>query len=93
MTISKSEKELQALQSDMKKVELIWVPKVEELLSRINQNFVQFFSFIGCAGQVTLAKEGEDYDRWGVNILVKFREEEQLHSLDSERQSGGVSRK
>ena len=37
-----------------------------------------------------LDKVGEDYDQWGIHILVRFREGEILHLLDSERQSGGV---
>jgi structural maintenance of chromosomes protein 5 len=34
-------------------------------------------------------KDSKDYDAWGIEILVKFRQEESLHLLDNERQSGG----
>ncbi|KAL9051613.1 MAG: hypothetical protein Q9162_005919 [Coniocarpon cinnabarinum] len=34
-------------------------------------------------------EEGHDYENWAIQILVKFRENEQLSLLDSHRQSGG----
>lgn len=30
-----------------------------------------------------------DFDKWGINIMVKFRETEQLQQLTATRQSGG----
>lgn len=43
---------------------------------------------IGCAGDVRLS-QGEDYETWGVEVLVKFREHETLRPLTAHRQSGG----
>jgi hypothetical protein len=47
---------------------------------------------LGCAGEVQLSKpvENGEYDRWGINILVKFRDTEKLQVLTAQRQSGGV---
>lgn len=32
----------------------------------------------------------EDFDKWAIDILVKFRDDEKLQLLTGERQSGGV---
>lgn len=45
---------------------------------------------IQCAGEVRLA-EHEDYAKWSIEILVKFRSNEPLQLLTGQRQSGGVS--
>ena len=73
-----------------------WVPKIKELISKINTKFSYFFKFMQYSGEVRLrtgvdetSLSTKDYDKWGIEILVKFREEETLHVLDSERQSGG----
>jgi hypothetical protein len=45
---------------------------------------------IGCVGEVQLRQE-EDYEKWGIDILVKFRDTERLQLLTGQRQSGGVT--
>lgn len=77
-----------------------WEPRLDALIKKISDAFADSFNRIGCAGQVTLDKvedepetEGEaggsDFDRWAIQIHVKFRENAQLSLLDSHRQSGG----
>lgn len=46
-------------------------------------------SGIGCAGEIRI-REDEDYDKWAIDIMVKFRDHEKLQLLTGERQSGGV---
>ncbi len=46
---------------------------------------------IGCAGEIKVSQDA-DYDKWAIDILVKFRDDEKLQLLTGERQSGGVSR-
>ena len=45
---------------------------------------------IGCSGEVRIS-ENADFDLWGIDILVKFRDTEALQLLTGQRQSGGVS--
>lgn len=45
---------------------------------------------IGCAGEIRI-NEHEDYEKWAIDILVKFRDSEKLQLLTGQRQSGGVS--
>ncbi|KAL2003544.1 hypothetical protein VTN02DRAFT_3434 [Thermoascus thermophilus] len=77
-----------------------WEPKLDALVQKISDAFSDSFARIGCAGQVTIDKAeeapgpngepgGSDFDQWSIQILVKFREHENLSLLDSHRQSGG----
>jgi chromosome segregation ATPase len=43
---------------------------------------------IHCVGEVDV-DESEDFDKWGINIYVKFRDNEKLQLLTGQRQSGG----
>lgn len=45
---------------------------------------------IGCAGEIRISPH-DDYDKWAIDILVKFRDKEKLQLLTGQRQSGGVS--
>lgn len=44
---------------------------------------------ISCAGEIRIS-EHEDYEKWAIDILVKFRDSEKLQLLTAHRQSGGV---
>jgi structural maintenance of chromosomes protein 5 len=46
---------------------------------------------IGCAGEIKITPAPE-YEKWAIDILVKFRDNEKLQLLTAQRQSGGVSR-
>lgn len=50
---------------------------------------LRLFSGLGCAGEIKIS-EHEDYKKWAIDILVKFRDDERLQLLTAERQSGGV---
>ena len=54
--------------------------------------FLFFFSFLElqCMGECKIS-EDEDFAKWGIQILVKFRDTEMLQVLTRQRQSGGVS--
>jgi hypothetical protein len=47
------------------------------------------FSALGLLGEVRLAQD-PDYEKWGIEILVSFRDNEPLKVLTAQRQSGGV---
>ncbi|KAK4133334.1 SMC5-like protein [Trichocladium antarcticum] len=65
-----------------------WEPRLDELVGRINDAFSYNFEQISCAGEVGVHKD-EDFDKWAIEIKVKFRENETLQRLDQHRQSGG----
>ncbi|XP_077370284.1 structural maintenance of chromosomes protein 5 isoform X1 [Festucalex cinctus] len=67
-----------------------WLNPLKELLEQINEKFSEFFRVMKCAGEVDLHVDHEDeYDKYGINIRVKFHESSQLHELTQFHQSGG----
>ncbi|KAL4805864.1 P-loop containing nucleoside triphosphate hydrolase protein [Aspergillus unguis] len=77
-----------------------WEPKLDSIVKSVSDAFSDSFARIGCAGQVSLDKAGDepgpdgqpsgnDFDQWSIQVHVKFREHENLSLLDSHRQSGG----
>lgn len=86
---------LRTLHEDKKRVDHLvdglkvkWKPALEELIANVNSKFSRAFRAIGNAGEVQLA-EHEDFNKWGIEILVKFRDAERLQQLNAQRQSGG----
>ncbi|XP_045762372.1 structural maintenance of chromosomes protein 5 [Maniola jurtina] len=79
------------LEDKLNKIKSQWLPKLEKLIQKINVNFADMFERLHCAGEVQLVKKGgeEDFDQYGIDILVKFRAEEQLSPLTRHQQSGG----
>ena len=67
-----------------------WEPALRDLVDSIGEKFSAAFDRIGCAGEIKIA-EHEDYDKWAIDIMVKFRDHEKLQLLTGERPSGGVS--
>ncbi|CAK7239569.1 MAG: Structural maintenance of chromosomes protein 5 [Sporothrix thermara] len=65
-----------------------WEPRLDELIGRINDAFSYNFEQINCAGEISVHKDA-DFDKWAIDIRVKFRENEELQKLDQHRQSGG----
>ncbi|KAG0313305.1 Structural maintenance of chromosomes protein 5 [Dissophora globulifera] len=65
-----------------------WYARISEVVETISAEFSKSFAKIGCVGEVKLG-EHEDYDKWCIEILVKFRDTEKLQKLTGQRQSGG----
>lgn len=67
-----------------------WLPRVKEIAGSIDKNFKEFFSNMGCQGAVHLHEdETEDFEKYGIEILVSYRPTEPLQQLAASRQSGG----
>ncbi|KAI0290728.1 P-loop containing nucleoside triphosphate hydrolase protein [Russula brevipes] len=65
-----------------------WHPALQDLVTAIGTRFSEAFDRIGCAGELQLTPH-DDYEKWAITILVKFRDTEQLQQLTAHRQSGG----
>jgi len=65
-----------------------WHPALQDLVTSIGTRFSEAFDRIGCAGELQLTPH-DDYEKWAITILVKFRDTEQLQQLTAHRQSGG----
>jgi chromosome segregation ATPase len=67
-----------------------WVGDLRRITATINNNFSAAFPTVGCAGEVTFREvEGDAFAEYAIEIRVKFRENEELATLDANRQSGG----
>jgi hypothetical protein len=54
---------------------------LSNIVEKVNKAFSESFERLNCAGEVRLGRH-DDYDQWGIEILVKFRDEEKLELLD-----------
>ncbi|KAI0058575.1 P-loop containing nucleoside triphosphate hydrolase protein [Artomyces pyxidatus] len=79
--VSKVEKSIQTARDN-------WEPALQGLVNSIGEKFSAAFDRIGCAGELQLTPH-EDFDKWAITILVKFRDTEKLQQLTAHRQSGG----
>ncbi|KAL4856314.1 Structural maintenance of chromosomes protein 5 [Chlorella vulgaris] len=67
-----------------------WLPELQRIVAQVNATFSENFKSVGCAGDVVLHEApGEDFEKYAIEIRVKFRDNEDLQTLDSNRQSGG----
>ncbi|KAH7032081.1 hypothetical protein BKA57DRAFT_497617 [Linnemannia elongata] len=87
-TVESKEKRLKKIEGDIATIRGPWYTKISQLVSDISESFSTSFAKIGCAGEIKLG-EHEDYDKWSIDILVKFRDSEKLQKLTGQRQSGG----
>ena len=76
----------------------IWEPRLDSMVERVSKAFSDAFTSIGCAGEVLLSKkvgdkentpDTDDFEKWSIEIKVKFRQTEELQLLTGQRQSGG----
>ncbi|KAF4339283.1 structural maintenance of chromosome (SMC) [Fusarium beomiforme] len=83
-----SNEKLEGLAQEISELKSKWEPRLDELVSKINDAFAYNFEQISCAGEVRVHKS-EDFDSWALDIMVRFRENETLQQLTAHRQSGG----
>ncbi|KAK0563559.1 Structural maintenance of chromosomes protein 5 [Tilletia horrida] len=81
-------KEKADLDQNIKDIRDEWEPAIRSLVHDVSEKFSAAFDRIGCAGEIRVATD-RDYDKWGIEILVKFRDTEELQLLTGQRQSGG----
>lgn len=81
--------ELQSIREQIGTIDREWRLQLKELLDPLNEEFSKSFERLGCAGQIQLREDPDDYGKFGIEILVKFRETENLKRLNGQQQSGG----
>lgn len=87
-TIDEKERRIARVEREIGNAKENWLPALKNLVSSIGQKFSAAFDRIGCAGEVRIG-EHEDFDKWTIDILVKFRDSEKMQLLTAQRQSGG----
>ncbi|KAK9480879.1 P-loop containing nucleoside triphosphate hydrolase protein [Lipomyces japonicus] len=86
--VERSSTDLQKISSEIEKIRNKWEAELDELIGKVSVEFAAAFASIGCEGSVGVGKH-EDYDKWCIEIRVRFREGERLQLLTHQRQSGG----
>ncbi|ADM12689.1 chromosome segregation ATPase [Encephalitozoon intestinalis ATCC 50506] len=87
--ISEYSKELERTEKEGTNIRSILVSRIEEMVSRIDEQFKNLFRKAGGDGKIVFVHEGLDACKWRLNIMVKFRESDDFEVLNSHRQSGG----
>lgn len=90
--IEASEEELVKLRSECSRIKETWLPELNEVIKVIDNSYRDFMRKLGYDGQVKLdfnVENPENYALYGIMIMVKYRDDEQLIPLSSTRQSGG----
>ncbi|RMY01698.1 hypothetical protein D0867_11299 [Hortaea werneckii] len=64
---------LKDLEERIKEVRGRWEPELDGVIARISEAFADNFARIHCAGEVGIYKDPDDFERWAVQIKVKFR--------------------
>lgn len=64
--------ELEQLNDKIRELREAWEPELDDIIRRINDAFSYNFEQINCAGEVDVHKD-EDFDKWAIEIKVKFR--------------------
>eukprot|EP00117_Sycon_ciliatum_P034082 scpid19614/ scgid4000/ Structural maintenance of chromosomes protein 5; Protein expressed in male leptotene and zygotene spermatocytes 453 len=80
--------DLQGLTTEITEIKEKWLDPLKQLINKINGKYGEFFSKLGCNGEVQL-EENDDYDKYAIRILVKFHTSQKLHVLTAQHQSGG----
>jgi len=66
-----------------------WKDALKPLVAKLHMRFGEYMRQMGCEGEVVLAEEPDDYERWGLVLRVRFREGTTLQPLQAKVQSGG----
>ncbi|GFZ45363.1 hypothetical protein JCM24511_03089 [Saitozyma sp. JCM 24511] len=83
-----------ALQRTVKQINKVlnnFEPALNTLVDVVSKKFSAAFERVGCAGEVRVARSEEGFDKWGIEILVSYRDGDNLAILTGSHQSGGVS--
>lgn len=89
--IANSSNDTCRLEKDMEEIHNKWHLSISQTVAVINNYFGTFMTSMGFSGEVELVHSNNirDYDQYGIQIRVKYRNEEKLQQLDRFIQSGG----
>ncbi|PWY98174.1 P-loop containing nucleoside triphosphate hydrolase protein [Testicularia cyperi] len=81
--------ELQAdLESKIASIRGRWEPALRRVVAEVSKRFSRAFDELGLAGELRIVEDA-DYEKWKLEIMVKFRNSEELAPLSGHHQSGG----
>lgn len=78
------------LETDISNLHKVWYPEITNVVDTINKKFGNFMNKMGFVGEVEIVRNNErDYNDYGIQIRVQYRDNEKLQALNRHVQSGG----
>ena len=76
---------------DKEEIKQNWLRVINELIGQISEKFQLFMSKLNFEGGVKLftGEDENDFEKYGISVMVRYRDEEQLAELDYNKHSGG----
>ncbi|CBQ73825.1 related to SMC5-Structural maintenance of chromosomes, required for cell viability [Sporisorium reilianum SRZ2] len=65
-----------------------WEPTLRRVIGEVSKQFSRAFDDMGLAGELRIVEDA-DFEKWKLEIMVKFRNAEELAPLSAQHQSGG----
>lgn len=66
-----------------------WEPELQGIVARVSEEFSNAFKLIKCRGEVRLGNTDKGFKHWTMNIMISFRDNAEMQTLNHQRQSGG----
>ncbi|WOO77751.1 Structural maintenance of chromosome0s protein 5 [Vanrija pseudolonga] len=88
-TVKEQQAQLARLQQEVNTILAKLNPALDALVTSVSTRFSNAFQALGCAGEVQMDRVEGDHSKWGIKILVSYREDQDLEVLTASRQSGG----
>lgn len=89
--VARAEAEFEQLRDEVSSILSRFNPALDSLVQETSVKFSAAFERIGCTGEVRVSRVQGNYAEWGMEILVSYRDGQDLEVLTASRQSGGVS--
>ncbi|WVQ72935.1 hypothetical protein IAR50_002497 [Cryptococcus sp. DSM 104548] len=88
--VDQEQEELNELKDDIDDTLAKFNPALNKLVEAVSNKFSESFERVKCRGEVAVDRSaGSDYGRWGIKIMVAYRDSDDLAVLSGSHQSGG----
>ncbi|ODO01361.1 hypothetical protein I350_06180 [Cryptococcus amylolentus CBS 6273] len=88
--VDEEEEELAELKEDITDTLAKFNPALNTLVTAVSKKFSEAFERVKCRGEVGVDRSaGSDYGKWGIKIMVAYRDSDDLAVLSGSHQSGG----
>lgn len=90
------QEDLELMDREIDEIKGKWEKELQTVVGIVGRKFSEYFADIGCEGKVKLNRykdpeSGEfDYDKWGLEIHVKYRSSEPMKLLSGEHTASGI---
>ncbi|GMK53640.1 hypothetical protein CspeluHIS016_0102260 [Cutaneotrichosporon spelunceum] len=87
--VARAEGQFEQLRDEVASILSRFNPALDSLVQDTSAKFSAAFERIGCTGEVRVSRVQGNYAEWGIEILVSYRDGQDLEVLTASRQSGG----